>query len=159
APMRPARALPTTLETEFAIESEESTTKPATTQSVNRPPSTGPAIGSEEPLVRLPLRELIQRAVANSSDVKVAGYQPAIDQTRVTEAQARFDPTFFTNVQYAVDNILAPSPQNIGLNPASGETTFRTYSAQVGVRQELESGGKVELRYEPSQSKRSPGDF
>ena len=42
-------------------------------------------------------------------DVKVAGYQPAIDETRVTEAEARFDPTFFTNVQYSKDNTLGPT--------------------------------------------------
>jgi outer membrane protein len=158
APMRPARKLPTTLETEFAMKNEDAATQPGASTQPSPPPTTGPAIGSQEPVVHLPLRELIQRAVANSLDVKVAGYQPAIDETRVTEAEARFDPTFFTNVQYSVDNVLAPSPQNIGLNPASGETTFRTYSAQIGVRQDLESGGKVELRYEPAHSKREPGD-
>ena len=166
APVRPARALPTTLETEFPIDADtsqpatgEATTQASTQAATNRPPATGPAIGVEEPVVRLSLRELVQRAVANSLDVKVAGYQPAIDETRVTEAEARFDPTFFTNFQYSVDNVLSPSPQNITLNPASGQTTFRTYSAQIGVRQEMETGGKVELRYEPAHSKRSPGDF
>jgi outer membrane protein TolC len=161
-PMRPKRALPTTLETEFPISSDATEVQPGTpttTRGVNAPPpTTGPSIGAEEVLVRLPLRELIQRAVANSLDVKVAGYQPAIDETRVTEAEARFDPTFFTNVQYSVDHVLGPSPQNVSFNPASGETIFRTYSAQVGLRQELESGGKVELRYEPGYTKRQPND-
>src|SRR5262245_43209033 len=41
------------------------------------------------PAVRMPLRDLIQLAAANSLDVKVAGYQPAIDEARVTEAEAR----------------------------------------------------------------------
>src|SRR5216110_1480491 len=55
ATMRPRRALPTTLETEFPIEGDTSqpttgsTTQP-TTASVDRPPATGPAIGAEEPL-------------------------------------------------------------------------------------------------------------
>src|SRR3954469_1356187 len=31
-------------------------------------------------VVRMPLREIIQRAVANNSDVKVAGYDPGIDE-------------------------------------------------------------------------------
>ena len=52
------------------------------------------------PIVRLPLQEIIHRAVANNLDVKVAGYQPAIDSTRSIEAEARFDPTYFANVQF-----------------------------------------------------------
>src|SRR5207248_7517168 len=122
---------------------QSATTNPATTEGATTqpkpPPATGQAIGAEETIVRVSLRELVGRAVANSLDVKVAGYQAAIDETRVTEAEARFDPTFFANVQYSVDNVLAPSPSNIGLNPVNGETTFRTYSAQIGVRQDLES--------------------
>ena len=47
-----------------------------------------------------------------------------------------------------VDRILAPTPQNINVQTGS-ETTFRTYSGQFGIRQDLDSGGKVELRYEP----------
>src|SRR5437870_8664636 len=64
APMRPQRALPTTLETEFPIEGDATlpagagsvTTRPTTTaapttaaatSSVNAPPATGPAIGAE----------------------------------------------------------------------------------------------------------------
>src|SRR5437016_5975543 len=67
APMRPKRALPTTLETEFAIQAEEAGTQPATTQTTQTtqaapPPATGPAIGAEEPVLRLSLRELVPRA-------------------------------------------------------------------------------------------------
>src|SRR5207248_1541460 len=84
-----------------------------------------------------------------------AAYLPAIDETRVTEAEARFDPTFFTNFQYSVDRVLAPTPENIAVTSGLGETVFRTYSAQTGVRQDLESGGKVELRYEPRYTRRT----
>jgi outer membrane protein len=152
-PTRPQRPLPTTLQSEFPIGPNS---QPAT-QASKVPPATGPAIGVGEPILRMPLRELIQRAVANSLDVKVAGYQPAIDETRVTEAEARFDPTFFTNIQYSRQNTLGPTVNNIFATPNS-ETMFRTYSAQVGVRQDLESGGRVELRWEPARTHRSPGD-
>jgi outer membrane protein TolC len=152
-PLRPQRPLPTTLQSEFPIGPNSS--QPATTQASKVPPATGPAIGVGEPVIRMPLRELIQRAVANSLDVKVAGYQPAIDQTRVTEAEARFDPTFFTNVQFSNSSILGPSANSPGQPPGS-ETLFRTYSAQVGVRQDLESGGRIELRYEPARTHRYP---
>ena len=155
-PMRPIRPLPATLQSPFPDAPDE-----ATTQST-LPPATGPAIGVDEAVVRMPLREIIQRAVTNSLDVKVAAYQPAIDETRITEAEARFDPTFFANVQYSIERVLGPTPENPSIIPglgsnALGETGFRTYSGQVGVRQDLESGGRVELRYEPRRTRRAPG--
>lgn len=147
-PVRPMRPLPTTLESPFPDQ--------ATTRS-SPPPATGPAIGTEETIVRMPLRECIQRAVLHNEDIKVAGYDPAIDETRVTEAEARFDPTFFTNFQYGVDRIVAPTPDNPTVTTGS-QTQFRTYTLATGVRQDLESGGKVELRWEPRYTHRYP-DF
>jgi outer membrane protein len=158
---RPYRPLPTTLEVQFPLEtvnnggSGSGATQRAASTRPEVPPATGPAVGSGgERVVRVPLRELVQRAVANNLEVKVAGYTPAIEQTRVTEAEARFDPTFFTNVQYSQENVLGPSATNI--NADIDQTTFRTYSAQIGIRQDLESGGRVELRYEPAHTERAP---
>jgi len=147
APLRPIRPLPTTLQSPFP---DETSTKPVLQ------PATGPAIGVDEAVIRMPLREVVQRAVANNLDVKVAGYDPAIDETRVTEAEARFDPTFFTNFQYGVDRILAPTPQNPTVDTTGSETVFRSYTLQTGVRQDLETGGKVELRWSPTYTRRSP---
>jgi outer membrane protein TolC len=162
APLRPVRPLPTTLQSPFEDETattgpSDATTGPAT-QTARRavPPATGPALGVNEGVLRMPLREIMQRAVANNLDVKVAGYDPAIDETRITEAEARFDPTFFTNFQYGVDRILAPTPDNPTVSTEE-ETVFRTYTFQTGVRQELESGGRVEARVEPRHTKRQPG--
>ena len=50
----------------------------------------------------MPLHEVIQRTVANNLDVKVAGYGPPSKRRAVVEAEAHFDPTFFTN--FAVHN-------------------------------------------------------
>ncbi len=159
--MQPLRPLPTTLTSPFPDEPGSATTQAQASPDGKLPPATGPAIGVNEPVARLPLRELVQRAVTNSLDVKVAGYNPAIDETRVTEAEARFDPVFFTNVQYSIDRILGPTPENPTIVPIPGAdlsvTTFRTYTGQFGLRQDMESGGKVELRYEPHYTRRSPG--
>jgi outer membrane protein len=155
APLQPLRPLPTTLQSPFPDEPGEATTAP-TQPSV--PPATGPAIGINEAVVRMPLRELVHRAATNSLDVKVAAYTPAIDETRVLEAEARFDPVLFTNIQYSLDRILAPTPENPGISPGLGVTSFRTYTGQLGVRQDLESGGRVELRYEPRHTRRSAFD-
>ncbi|MEA2710478.1 MAG: hypothetical protein QOF78_3079, partial [Phycisphaerales bacterium] len=111
---RPNRPLPTTLEVDFPLQTANGATQQASTQP-KVPPATGPAIGtSGERVIRVPLRELVQRAVANNLETKVAGYTPAIEQTRVVEAEARFDPTFFTNVQYSQENVLGPSASNVG---------------------------------------------
>jgi outer membrane protein TolC len=159
-PARPDRPLPTTLEVQFPLQtagSNGAATQHAAATQPQMPPATGPVLGSGgERIVRVPLRELVQRSVANSLDVKVEGYTPAIEQTRVVEAEARFDPTFFTNVQYAQENVLGPSATNISAQ--TDITTFRTYSAQIGVRQDLESGGRVEARYEPAHTERAPND-
>jgi outer membrane protein TolC len=152
-PMLPIRPLPTTLESPVEDESGAATTGASTHRS-KYPPATGPAIGSTEPTVRIPLREIIHRAVANNLDVKVAGYQPAIDETRVTEAEARFDPTFFSNVQYSDQTTLAPNENNLNIT-AGQPITFQSWSSQIGVRQDLQSGGRVELRYEPAVTHRS----
>ncbi|HWP39517.1 MAG TPA: TolC family protein [Tepidisphaeraceae bacterium] len=127
---RPKRPLPTTLESPFLIDERRQTTGPATA------PTTGPALESDV-TVRMPLQEIIQRAVINNLDVKVAGYAPAIEETRVTEAEARFDPTFFSNLQYQ------KTDREQGLF-ATGNA--RQIQSQTGVRQILNSGGQIELR-------------
>jgi outer membrane protein len=127
----PKRPLPTTLESPFLTNGN--TLKPIA------PPSTGPSLDNDL-ILRMPLQEVIQRAVANNLDVKVAGYQPAIDETRVTEAEARWDPVFFSNLTYnRIDSIS-------GFNFQTGNG--RTIESSTGIRQNLPSGGQAELKYE-----------
>src|SRR5205823_4558968 len=45
------------------------------------------------------LQEAIHRAVVNSFEVRVAGYQAAIDEARILEAESRFDPLVFAEGQ------------------------------------------------------------
>ncbi|HEX8524691.1 MAG TPA: TolC family protein [Tepidisphaeraceae bacterium] len=144
--MRPVRPLPTTLESPY-IE------QPASTQSNKYPPATGPALDAS-PTIRMSLREIVGRAVANNHQVRVAGFQPAIDETRITEAQARFDPTFFTNFTYSDQVTLSPSQQNVNLQPGQA-FGFRTYSADIGIRQDLPTGGRIEAKYTPSRTHES----
>jgi outer membrane protein TolC len=95
---------------------------------------------------------MIHRCVANSSDIKVAAYQPAIDQTRVIEAEARFDPTFFANTQIQrIDreqpfNVAGASNPNGDFNTGGAVQRETDYSASIGIRQQLESGGSIEIR-------------
>lgn len=128
---RDKRPLPTTLESPFLTGQDAAPARPA--------PATGPALESDV-TIRMPLQEVIQRAVANNLDVKVAGYTPAIEETRVTEADARFDPTVFAGITaQRVD-------REIGF--AFGSSNANSVIGQAGVRQILESGGQAELRYQ-----------
>ncbi|HZZ43024.1 MAG TPA: TolC family protein [Tepidisphaeraceae bacterium] len=113
-------------------------------------PATGPLYRPED-VRRMTLQEIIQRAVANNGDVRVAGYDPAIEQTRIMEAEGNFDPTFFTNYQYSYRDdqtagIATPDPTNPLRNIVTNFDDIRNGQFQTGVRQNLESGGQIEAR-------------
>ncbi len=136
------RPLPTTLESPFlttrgAVPDEERPETP--------PPTTGPAL-STDPIVRMPLQEIMQRAVASNLDVRVAGFGPAIESTRVVEAEARYDPTFFSNFQYQRND-----EEQAALFVSDNNADV--FTSQTGLRQNMYSGGQAELRYEASRTK------
>src|SRR5204863_4188106 len=88
------------------------------------------------------LQEAIHRAVINSYEVRVAGYQAAIDEARILEAEARFDPLIFAEGQ-----LQRSFPQGIGggaLNPLG----IFTQTLDAGFRQQLTNGGQVEMEYQ-----------
>lgn len=124
----PKRPLPTTLESPYLTNNNNA--------QPTLPPATGPSIESS---VRLPLQEVIHRTVMNSLDVKVAGYLPAIDETRVTEAEARFDPTFFQNLQFQ-----RTDRQQALFSSGNSEVV----TSQTGIKQLLPSGGQAQLQYQ-----------
>lgn len=118
-------------------------------QVMNRypPPTTGPS-GLVEGEVRMPLRELIQRAVLNSRDIRVAGFEPAIEQTRVIESEAAFDPVFFATAQYQrTDEV---QPNSLGSIFGGGglvENERDSFIVGTGIRQQLPTGGRVQASY------------
>jgi outer membrane protein TolC len=113
-----------------------------------------------DPIVRMSLHEIIQRAVASNHDVKVAGYQPAIEGSRVVESEGNFDPIFFTNLQYQHKDEL--NGGNI-YNTFNGTGLITsdvlesdTTQLQTGIQQNLDSGGQIQLQYETGTSWISP---
>jgi outer membrane protein len=114
-------------------------------------PSTGRDLDTD-PIVRMSLQEVIHRAIANNHDVKVAAFQPAIEGSRVIEAAANFDPTFFMNTQFQQKHELNGGEifnSFVGLAPF---TEFITDSVQgtvqTGFQQNLASGGQIQLQYQ-----------
>jgi outer membrane protein len=137
---RPMPPLPTTLESDFLPPNPDGT--PATRAS--SPPTTGVAL-DVQPQLPMTLQEIVHRAVANSLDVKVAGYNPGIDATRVTEAEARFDPSIFANATYEDRNRPAAYVVIPGTGTNIDSENIGTFSG--GIQQQLENGGTVSLGY------------
>jgi outer membrane protein len=130
--------LPLTLDKTFLVKRDGSDPNVAKPPAL---PTTAQAVG---PVIRMSLRDLVQLAAANSLQVRVANYQPAVDQARVIEAEARFDPTFFTNVNFANQSVLVGSPSNVG----GSNSAFQTSTLATGFKQDLPNGAQVQLQYQ-----------
>ena len=118
------------------------------------------------PMVKMALREIVHRAVANNLDIRVAGFDTAIDQTRVLEAEANFDPQFFTDINFERVAKQTGGSNAFGLAPGvdpetnrsiiNNQSVFQQFVARVdrealttfdiGFRQNLSSGGRVEVK-------------
>lgn len=107
-----------------------------------------------EPRVPMTLEDVIRRTVVNNLDVKVAGYGPSIESSRITEAEARFDPAFFFNTSAevtdrATSGTLFSEQTGNPLQPTNNLTIFEqrsvVYTAEAGVKQVLESGAQVQI--------------
>ncbi len=155
-PAFPLKPLPTGLEplqpTTRELNSATNPTAPSTRPIVVRP------LGNE-PTVRLGLQEIVQRSVAGSGEVRVAGFDPAIAETRVIEAQARFDPVLFANASWQhTDQQTAGQPNVFGgiVDPKLGNVLYvqrgDMYIIEPGIKQLLPSGGEVSLSEQISQS-------
>ena len=145
---RPLRPLPTTLESPFL---------PPPGNEPRRPASKPVAEPARQPLdegglvVTLSLREITQRAVAQNLNVKVAGYTPAIDETRVAEAVSRFDPQIFSNISY--------SESETNSFTANGNRGDRAdiFAGEFGLRQNLPTGGNASLSFRPQRIESKSG--
>lgn len=131
------KPLPTTLQSQY-LPDENGNFNP---NAPKEAPVKEPLVPANK-VVRLGLREVTQRAVMHNLAVRVSGYQPAIDESRVTEAEARFDPEAFANVTFIADRSGVSRQIN---SPNSDQLQFET-----GLRQLLPSGGQVQLSYKPT---------
>jgi outer membrane protein len=149
----PMKPLPTTLQS-LPPPEQEPTTYPTTKV---RP------LGNE-PTIRLSLREIVQRSVMNSREVKVSGYDAAIAQTKVIEEEAHFDPIFFTNLkaehqdQRTAGQVIV-DPQNPMKNELLQVERGDIYTLEPGVKQDLASGGQASLSYQIQDSEFQPRTF
>ena len=130
--------------------------------------------------IRLSLQEAIRRALLHSYAIRVQAYNPAIEASRVVQAEARFDATVFFNYQdQMTDHPIAPqttsglqslanqlsgssgsSSTSSGisssilslLNPTPGGTETRSTLYQGGIRKLLASGAQVRTGFESTRT-------
>lgn len=111
------------------------------------PGSTGPPLRTfvdEETgtkMVRLTLAEAVARALGNSPQVRIVGYDPAVARQDVIEAAAAFDPVVFSSLQY---NITEERPRAAG-----NASRTETMPFEMGIRQPLATGNgaQIEMSY------------
>jgi outer membrane protein TolC len=121
----------------------------------------------EGPPVRMSLQDIIHRAMANNMEVRVASYDTAVDQTRVMEAMANFDPTLFADVnEQRIDKMTGGTESAVPTtnNPNTGNAaaaftdiivTFdkeQLFTSDVGIKENLPAGGKLQIEQDVANS-------
>jgi outer membrane protein TolC len=90
--------------------------------------------------VYMSLAECIERALANNYTIRVEGYRPAIEATRIVESEAVFDTNVFFNYTEDTQDRPSSAPQLQG-------TRLDNRSFAGGLRKLLPTGMQVEGRY------------
>ncbi len=88
----------------------------------------------------LSLEDAVRRALASNYGIRVEGYNPAINTTRIVEAEAAFDATFFLNTTKNIQD--QPSPSQLQ------GTNIDTFNMQGGIRKLLPIGMQVSTSLE-----------
>lgn len=97
--------------------------------------------------LNLTLEDALRRALNNSYVIKTAAYNPAMDTTRVVEAEAAFDALFFINV---IKNI---QDRPSGSQLTSTDVDF--FNLDSGVRKLLPVGTQISARFGMQRTKTS----
>lgn len=94
---------------------------------------------------RLTLDEAIRISLEHNYDIEVSAFDPAIQTTRVVEAQAAFDAVFFTNI--IKNNIDRPSGSQLTA------TDLDIFQSSYGVRKVLPTGMSASAAYQLNRTK------
>jgi len=97
--------------------------------------------------LHLTLEDCLHRALSNSYAIEVERYNPAVETTRVVEAQAAFDAVFFTDIQK--NKVDRPT----GSQLASSDLDY--FDSNYGIRKLLPTGMQVSAAYGLQRTKSS----
>lgn len=95
--------------------------------------------------LELSLEDALHRTLENSYAIQFQRYNPAIDTTRVVEAEAVFDAVFFTNM--TKNNVDRPSGSQLTA------TDLDFFTVSTGIRKLLPTGTQVSARYQMNRTK------
>lgn len=84
--------------------------------------------------IKLTLQDAVMRALANSSDIAVVAYDPAIAREQIVQAAAAFDATVFGSMGYSTSDTQFLSDAGVGPG--------RYLTGSVGVQQRLTTGAQ-----------------
>lgn len=90
-------------------------------------------------VTQLTVEQAIFRALANSPEIRVVSFDPAIAKQELTKATADFDPTVFTRLNYEDED----NPENSIFTPGQSETTL----FESGLKQRLSTGAEWSTSY------------
>lgn len=97
--------------------------------------------------VHVGLEDVIRRTLANNYTIQTVSYNPAIETTRVVEAEAGFDALFYTNVNKS--NIDRPTGSELFATDAD----FLTLS--IGIRKRLPAGTQLDGHFDFGRTKQA----
>ena len=86
--------------------------------------------------MRLTLADCVARALRHNSSIRIRAHDPAIEGTRLVEAEAHFDAEFFLNSSYATRD----NPQLEHINSPSAGTQNDQRGVSGGIRKLLPTG-------------------
>ena len=97
--------------------------------------------------IELSLADCVRLATVNNHDVRVAAFGPAIEETRVIEAEARFDPTFQQRLEFQYSDQQITNLAGALAGPSIVNDLQRTYASSTSLTQPLGNGGEASLTY------------
>jgi outer membrane protein TolC len=95
--------------------------------------------------IHLTLEEVLRRTLENSYAIQIISYNPAIETTRVVEAEAAFDAVFFTNI--IKNKIDRPSGNELV------STNLDLFTSDYGIRKLLPTGMTTSMAYSLNRTK------
>jgi outer membrane protein TolC len=111
-------------------------------------PTTGRSYTADQ-VVPMSLREVVTRAVLYNAEMRVAGFEPGINASRVLENEANFDPAVFVNANTARQDPGLSANSNLQANQILGfQDKSLTNSITAGVQQNMISGGRYRFGYQ-----------
>lgn len=100
-------------------------------------------MGMDARPVGISLERAVRSAVANNLEVQFASLAPAINESDVVSAEAAFDWTLFSNLNWNDLNQISPSTS---FSSIGGATQQQSVQSTTGIKKQLESGGQFTVQ-------------